>query len=219
MRGAEAPDLSSVRPILEGFIIMQISEVTTAGLAAMLGLSERRVATVKGEGRLPLTSAGKIDLAELVRRGWAATLASRGEAAACDEPSADERKALGVLAPAFDFTAPRDRGFAMAALLALHEAPICAAIALSEIGAQRATAERAGGLVLLLLWEMLNEHAASLGVPDSGTEGPIYGDDAATLAGWRERVNWPALFDAEGRGIIAARPGDAGQERDERPAR
>jgi hypothetical protein len=38
------------------------TETTAAALAACLKISERRVAAVKAEGRLPLTAAGRIDL-------------------------------------------------------------------------------------------------------------------------------------------------------------
>ena len=53
-----------------------------------------------------------------------------------------------------------------------------------------------------MLWDALNRHACKLGLPDSGTEGPIYAEGNTMLA-WREVVNWPALFDAEGGSIVA----------------
>ena len=65
------------------------TETTNAGLGAILGLSERRIGTLRAEGRLPLAPSGRIDLAELVRRGWAATLAAKGQPAAYSEPTAE----------------------------------------------------------------------------------------------------------------------------------
>jgi hypothetical protein len=179
------------------------TETTAAALAACIGVSERRVATVKAEGRLPLTTGGRIDLAELVRRGWAATLAAKGQPVAFPEATAEQRAALRGLAPALDFTDLHDRGFAAAALLALHEAPICAALALADAGVPKAEAERAGDLLVILLWDALNAHARACGLPDSGTDGPIYA--ATDMLAWRDAVNWPGLFDAEGRSVVAAR--------------
>ena len=112
-------------------------------------MSERRVATVKAEGRLPLTPSGRIDLAELVRRGWAATMAARGQPAGYAEPTAAQRTALGALGPVLDFSEPHDRGFALAALLALHEAPICAALAAADAGTPRAQTERLADLLVV----------------------------------------------------------------------
>jgi hypothetical protein len=46
-----------------------VSEMTTVGLARLPGLSTRRGAEVRGEGRLPLTPCGtRIDGRELVAR-------------------------------------------------------------------------------------------------------------------------------------------------------
>ncbi len=56
------------------------TEATSADLARAIGVTERRVGTVKAEGRLPVTRAGKIDLASLLRLGWNAALAARGSA-------------------------------------------------------------------------------------------------------------------------------------------
>lgn len=194
------------------------TEITSAALAACLQVTERRVATVKAEGRLPLTPAGKIDVAELVRRGWAASLAAKGRNAPFPEPTAEQRAELGGLAPALDFSEPRDRGFVVAALLALHEAPISAVLAAAEVAVPRAQAERLADLLLLLLWEALNRHAARLGLPDSGGGGPIYGRDMAAMLAWREAVNWPGLFDGEGQSIVAGRLAEERAEGEEVPA-
>jgi len=189
---------------------MQISEITTAGLAGMLGLSERRVATVKAEGRLPLTPAGKIDVAEMVRRGWAASLAAKGRHVPFPEPTAEHRAEARGLAPALDFSEPHDRGFVVAALLALHEAPICAALAAADVGAPRVQAERAGDLLVVLLWRALNRHAARMGLPDSGEEGPIYGGAMVDMLAWREKA-WDVLFGADGASRVAGRLASGGE--------
>jgi len=51
---------------------------------------------LKAEGRLPLTPAGKIDLAELVRRGWAATLKAEGPPSAPPAPTADNAALMPI---------------------------------------------------------------------------------------------------------------------------
>jgi len=179
---------------------MVSTETTSAGLGAILGLSERRIGTLRAEGRLPLTPSGRIDLAELVRLGWAATLAAKGQPAAYSEPTAEQRAKLGALEPALDFSDPLDRGFALAALAALREAPICAALAAADAGTPRAQTERLADILVLLLWGALNRHACRMGLPDSGTDGPLYCEDAGLE--WRRMVNWNYLFDAEGRSIV-----------------
>jgi hypothetical protein len=114
-----------------------------------------------------------------------------------------ELRATG-LAPALVVTDPHDRGFAAAALLTLLEAPIGVALApLADAGVPRAEAERAGDLLPVLLWRDLNRHARACGLPDSGTDGPIYA--ATDMLAWRDAVNWPWLLDAEGRSVGAAR--------------
>jgi len=177
------------------------AETTAAALAACLGVSERRVATVKGEGRLPLTASGKIDLAKLLRWGWAAALAARGQPVAFREMTAEARANLGGLAPALDFTEPLHQGFAVAALLALREAPIAATLALAAIGVPKPKAERAADLLVVLLWDALNEHASALGLPDSDNDGPIYA--ATDLLAWRDAVNWAGLFAPDGESLVA----------------
>ena len=185
------------------------TEITSATLAACLQVTERRVATVKAEGRLPLTPAGKIDVAELVRRGWAASLAAKGRHVPFPEPTAVHRAEVRGLAPALDFSEPHDRGFVVGALLALHEAPICAVLAAADVGAPRVQAERAGDLLLVLLWRALNRHAASLGLPDAGEDGPIYAGPG--LEGWRETVAWDVLFGVDGASQVAGRLASEGE--------
>jgi len=52
-----------------------IPEAVTSGeLARVLGVSERRVAAVKAEGRISTAGDGGINLAALVRLGWNAAL-------------------------------------------------------------------------------------------------------------------------------------------------
>jgi hypothetical protein len=72
----------------------------------------------------------------------------------------------------------------------------------------RAEAERAGDLLVVLLWDALNGQACARGLPDNGTDGPIYA--ATDMLAWREAVNWPGLFDAEGRSVVAARMAEDG---------
>lgn len=194
------------------------AEITSVALAACLQVTERRVATVKAEGRLPLTPARKIDVAELVRRGWAASLAAKGRHTPFPEPTAEQRAKWRGLAPALDFSEPHDRGFVVAALLALHKAPISTVLAAADVGMPRVQAERLADLQLLLLWNELNKHAERLGLPDSGEEGPIYGRDMADMLAWREAVNWPGLFDGEGESIVAARLAEEPAEGEEVPA-
>lgn len=155
------------------------AEVTSAALAGILGLSERRVAALRGEGRLPVTPGGRIDLSELLRRGWAASLA-RGQPGA--EPAAE--------------------GFTVAAALALREAPIGAVLAAAEGGIPRAQAERLADLAALFLWSAMNRQRHALGLPAGDGDEDEDEDDPQA---WREAVNWPALFDAEGRSIVAGR--------------
>lgn len=49
-------------------------EISNLSLARCLEISERRVAEVRGQGRLPVSEAGHIDLRSLIRRGWQASL-------------------------------------------------------------------------------------------------------------------------------------------------
>lgn len=77
------------------------------------------------------------------------------------------------------------------------------------LGYPEAPAEQAAGLgdlvddlLVVLLWDALNGHARACGLPDSGTDGPIHA--ATDMLEWREAVNWPGLFDAEGRSVVAA---------------
>jgi len=75
---------------------MVSTEMTSAGLGAILGLSERRVGTLKASGRLPLAPSGKIDLAELVRRGWAASQPAKVAPSAPPELTADNAALMPI---------------------------------------------------------------------------------------------------------------------------
>jgi hypothetical protein len=157
---------------------------------------------VRAENRLPLTPDGRrIDGRELLRRGWAATLAGQGQPIAFPEATAEERATLKGLAPVLDFTEPLHQGFVLAALLSLHEAPIAATLALAEVGVSRGQAERVADLLVVLLWTVLNEHASALGLPDPEGDGPIYA--ATDMRGWRAAVNWPAMFGPDGASLVA----------------
>jgi len=51
------------------------NEISNLSLATCLGISERRVAQVRGEGRLPISPDGRhLCLRTLIRRGWQASL-------------------------------------------------------------------------------------------------------------------------------------------------
>jgi hypothetical protein len=115
--------------------------------------------------------------------------------------AAEERATLGGLAPALDFTEPLHQGFAMGALLSLREAPIAATLALAAIGVPKPQAELVADLLVVMLWDALNEHASALGLPDSDNDGPIYA--ATDLLAWRERVNWSGLFAPDGESLVA----------------
>ena len=170
---------------------MPENEATNAGLAALLGLSERRVAAVRGEGRLPVTATGRIDLVELLHRGWTESLTRR---APSPPPPAG---GLGGLEPALKHRDPLDCGAALGALAALYSAPLCGALAAAEAGCTKAQAETIGDRVLLLLWDRMNALADGLGMPDPAGTGAIEADKG--VADWRAEVNWPALFPDRGR--------------------
>jgi hypothetical protein len=97
--------------------------LSNAALGALLGISGRRIAEVRGEGRLPLTPCGtRIDARALLRLGWTAALA--GEA---------------------DREEPPDLAFV------LREAAIAAVLAGAEMGLRREVAERLADLVILFV--------------------------------------------------------------------
>ena len=170
-------------------------DLTAAGLARLIGVTERRVLTVKAEGRLPVTSTGRIDAVVLLRLGWGAALAAKGRPIPDPEPTQDQRAALRGLAPALDHTDPLCRGVALAVLAALHEAPVLAAIAAADAGVQRGQAEAVADVLVVALWTALNDHARAWGVPDAGG-GPILA--TPEIGQWRAAVDWPALYDGGG---------------------
>lgn len=89
-------------------------------------------------------------------------------------------------------------------LVARDGQPECGPVPAREhAGVPRPEAERAGDLLVVLLWDAMNGHARACGLPDSGTDGPIYA--ATDMLAWREAVNWPGLFDAEGRSVVTTR--------------
>jgi hypothetical protein len=159
------------------------TETTAAALAACIGLSERRIAAVKAEGRLPLTAAGKIDLAQLLRRGWAATLA--GQWPGGDPADAEPGD--------IDWLGPVNMAWV------LREAAIAVALAAAEMGLTRPQAERLAGLVVLVFWGAMNEPLEAEGLPEG-----IHADADGVLA-WRERVNWHGLFGPAGESLVAGR--------------
>lgn len=170
-------------------------ELTNAALAAAIGVSERRVAAVKGEERLPLTPSGKIDGAALLRTGWAAQL-ERNRTLPWPEPTEEQRKQVGMLAPVLDFSDPHNRGFALAVTLALYEMPTMVAIALSEAGADRKLAEAAIPLALILFWQAMNDQAEAFQIGKCDEGGPILAQGDMVM-GWKDRANWERLFPSE----------------------
>lgn len=184
-----------------------MTELTNAALAAAVGITERRVASVKSEGRLPLTPSGKVDGDALLRLGWRAALEAKGVMRLFPEPTEDEIEEAKGLGPALTFTEPMHRGFAMATLLALHEAPISTALAAAVVGVPRAQAERMADYLLAMLLGHLNDHAAKMGMPGQDEVGAIPLTEA--LWDWRPWVNWQGVYDGEGRSLVteaAAQP-------------
>jgi hypothetical protein len=115
--------------------VTDVSELTNAGLAGLLGISARRVAEVRGEGRLPLTPCGRrIDGRELLRRGWAATL--HGQWPEVDPADAEPRD--------IDWIGPVNMAWV------LREIGVAVVLAAAEVGLRREAAERLGDLTALL---------------------------------------------------------------------
>jgi hypothetical protein len=162
--------------------VTDVPELTTAGLAGLLGISERRVAAVRGEGRLPMTPDGRrIDGRELLRRGWAASLAGQWPGV---DPADAEPGDIDWLGPVN-----------MARVL--REVAIAAVLAAAELGLTRPQAERLADLVALIFWGAMNEPLEAEGLPEG-----IHADAGAVLA-WRERVNWSTLFGPDGESLVA----------------
>jgi hypothetical protein len=163
-------------------VVTDVSELTTAGLAGLLGISARRVAEVRGEGRLPMTADGtRIDGRELLRRGWAATLAEQWPGV---DPADAEPGDIDWLGP-------------VNMTWVLHEAAVAVALAAAEVGLTRPQAERLAELVVLFFWGAMNEPLEAEGLPEG-----IHADTDAVVA-WRERVNWPGLFGPDGESLVA----------------
>jgi hypothetical protein len=170
--------------------VTSVSELTNAGLAELLGLSARRVAEVRGEGRLPLTPDGKrIDGRELLRRGWAATLAGQWPEA---DPADAEPGDIDWLGP-------------VNVAWVLREVAVAAVLAAGEVGVKREAAERLGGMALLLFWAAMNEPLEAEGLPEG-----IHADPDAAL-GWRKRLNWKSLFDSDGMSLVSGEIARASQ--------
>jgi hypothetical protein len=162
--------------------VKDVSELTNAGLAGLLGISARRVAEVRAEGRLPMTPDGtRIDGRELLRRGWAATLA--GQWPGVDPADAEPGD--------IDWLGPADMSWV------LREVAVAAALAAAEVGVTRAQTERLADLAVLFFWGAMNEPLEAEGLPEG-----IHADPDAVL-GWRELVNWQALFDRDGMSMVA----------------
>jgi hypothetical protein len=162
--------------------VIDVSELTNAGLAGLLGISERRVATVRAENRLPLTPCGKrIDGRELLRRGWAVTLA--GQWPEVDPADAEPRD--------IDWLGPVNMAWV------LREVAVAIALAAAEVGVTRPQTERLADLAMLFFWRAMNEPLEAEGLPDG-----IHADPDAVLA-WRQLVIWPRLFGPDGASLVA----------------
>jgi hypothetical protein len=162
--------------------VTDVSELTTAGLAGLLGISGRRVAEVRAEGRLPLTPDGRrIDGRELLRRGWAVTLAGQWPEV---DPADAEPGDIDWLGP-------------VNITWVLREVAIAAVLAAAEVGLTRPQAERLADLVALIFWGAMNEPLEVEGLPEG-----IHADAGAVLA-WRDAVNWPGLFGPAGESLVA----------------
>jgi len=184
-----------------------VTELSNAALAAAIGITERRVAAVKAEGRLPLTQAGKVDGNALLRLGWGAAL-RRGAQDEYPEPTEEAIAKAKGLGDALLFTGPMERGFATMALLLLHVAPVEAAVAAAVTGIPRAQAEAMADTLLGLLWGHVCGAARSAGLPEIEPGEAFPCPD--TLSRWRETLKWPGLYDDEGRSVVAAATGGDG---------
>jgi hypothetical protein len=164
--------------------VTDVPELTTAGLAGLLGISERRVAAVRGEGRLPMTPDGRrIDGRELLRRGWAASLAGQWPEV---DPADAEPGDIDWLGP-------------VNITWVLREVAIATVLAAAEVGLTRPQAERLADLVALIFWGAMNEPLEAEGLPEG-----IHADAGAVLA-WRDAVNWPGLFGPAGESLVTGR--------------
>jgi hypothetical protein len=153
---------------------------TNAGLAAALSISERRVAAIRAEGKLPMTSSGeRIDTRAMLQAGWLASLSGGGGGG---DKGAEE---------AFRH--------AVAAILkcAAAELPIAVALAAGETGLQRADVERLANMTLLLWATIMNELGEAAGLPEIELPDP---------GGWQAKINWPA----GGHGGVIAPPRGVG---------
>jgi hypothetical protein len=172
--------------MVRGFskVVTDVSELTNAGLAGLLGISARRVAEVRGEGRLPMTPDGRrIDGRELLRRGWAVTLA--GQWPGGDPADAEPGD--------IDWLGPVNMAWV------LREVAIAAVLAAAEVGLTRPQAERLADLATLIFWGAMNEPLKAEGLPEG-----IHADTDAVLA-WRARVNWHGLFGPDGESRVTGR--------------
>jgi hypothetical protein len=89
-------------------------------------------------------------------------------------------------------------GYLAAAQHAICETPVNIVIFGAAIGLPRGTADCLADFAMLAIWHELGEAAARAGFLADADDLVLPAD----AADWRERVNWPALFDAAG----AARP-------------
>lgn len=172
--------------------------VKKAELARIIGVSKGRVTQYLARG-LPEEPDGSIDLDRA--KAWIAENVDPGRRAARHVSSfVAPAPALGRLAeaPAADARQDAALGFRLGVLAALTDAPIAVALAVAEAGEGRGLAEMIAERSQVHLWGLLNEAGASAGLL------PLGGDPHAmeALDGWRERLAWGELFDAEGDSLI-----------------
>jgi hypothetical protein len=155
---------------------------SAAGLAGALGISERRVSTVKAEGRLPLSQDGQIDLRALLRIGWQSCLAGGAQRA----PDGLPRESVGRFLEVSALTLES----------ALREVAAGVVMAAAEVGTSRQEAEALADLAALLVASAVQAEADHAGLRDLRLPHP---------EAWRATVNWPALFGAGGESIVVGR--------------
>ena len=155
------------------------TEASAATVAAALALSERRVSAVKGEGRLPVTPSGAIDVAALLRLGWQACLAGAAQRDADGLPREVVARYLETVALVLE--------------AALREVAPSVVLAAAEAGIPRDRAELVADLAALLAATALQAEADPAGLRDLGLPHPT---------AWRATVAWDALYGPDGRSLV-----------------
>ena len=93
-----------------------------------------------------------------------------------------------------DFPTPGQRGFALAVTRVLRLLPLATVAAVAEAGGTREVAKRVADLLLIGMWELLDEDARELGFPAfqrGGAEVFVMDKD---ILRWPEKVIWDDVF-------------------------